>query len=62
MAWKIIKETYNSALKADECEIIMDAEADSATLPKCCPGSSAMVADESGVMFVVNASGEWKKI
>ncbi len=62
MAWKVIKETYNPALKADECEIIMDSEADSATLPNCCPGSIAMVAEEKGAIFVVNASGEWKKI
>ena len=62
MPWKIVKETYNPVLKADECEIVMDSEADVADLPKCCTGSMAMVAEEKGAIYMVNASGEWKKI
>ncbi|MBO7274900.1 MAG: hypothetical protein J6V15_00855 [Clostridia bacterium] len=40
---------------------IVDGEADVASLPPCCPGSSAVAVDE-GLLYMVNASGAWKKM
>ena len=48
---------YNQAPK----RVIVDSESDVATLPSCYPGSSAIAVDE-GVLYMVNASGEWKKM
>lgn len=39
-------------------KFIMDSEDDVKSLPKCCPGSIAIVA-EGGKTYVVNASGAW---
>lgn len=39
---------------------IADSEADISALPKCCTGSTAIVA-EGGVVYMVNASGAWVK-
>ena len=40
-------------------EYICDTDADVKNLPKCCAGSTALVV-ESGKIYMVNASGEWK--
>lgn len=47
-------ETYRN-------EYILDSTADAASLPKCAPGSVAIVADKDGPVYMVNASGEWKE-
>lgn len=41
-------------------DFVIDTDADVATLPSCATGSAALSV-ESGSVFVVNASGEWKK-
>lgn len=48
-------ETYRN-------EYILDSAADAASLPKCAPGSVAVVADKGGAVYMVNASGEWKEL
>lgn len=62
MAWKIVEEVYIPSLKMDKVKIVMDSTEDAKNLPKCCPDSTAYVADKDLTCFVVNASGEWKKI
>lgn len=58
MAVKMIDQNYNAVLDSYEREWLVDTEADVATLPECCAGSTALVV-ETGVVYVVNASGEW---
>lgn len=43
-------------------EYILDSAADAAALPKCAPGSVAIVADKDGPVYMVNASGQWKEL
>lgn len=59
MAYKQIDETYCPYSRGRKKEFICDTDEDIKKLPKCCAGSSAMVV-ESGKIFMVNASGEWK--
>ena len=61
MAIKLIKREYCGG-DDYHCEFIMDSAADAANLPKCCTGSTALVADKDGALFMVNASGEWKEM
>jgi hypothetical protein len=59
MAYKCIEKKWD---KYSECYVdkfICDSESDIADLPKCNPGSMAMVAIEGSPVYVVNASGEW---
>lgn len=42
-------------------EFILDSEDDVKLLPKACPGSTAIVADGSHKVYMVNASGEWRE-
>jgi hypothetical protein len=44
----------------DRKEIICDTEADVSSLPDSAPGSMALVVS-TGNVYMVNASGEWKK-
>lgn len=41
-------------------KFVCDTEADVANLPKCDPGSCAIVAD-GGPVYMVNASGNWSR-
>lgn len=43
-------------------EFVLDSAADVASLPKSAPGSVAVVADNSDVVYMVNASGAWVAI
>lgn len=56
MAYKEITEL----MYASQAEYICDTEADVANLPKCCPGSTAVVV-ATGNLYVVNASYQWVK-
>lgn len=58
MAYKCIEKKWG---KVDDCtyKFICDSEDDIANLPKCNPGSMAIVAVEGSPVYVVNASGEW---
>ena len=58
MAIKMISKEYCPCLDSYKKDYIVDAEADVATLPQCCPGSTALVV-ESGTAYMVNASGVW---
>ena len=58
MAIKLIKREWQSG-DDYHCEFIMDSAEDAADLPQCCAGSTAIVADKDGAIFMVNASGEW---
>ena len=60
MAFKLIDKSYCAYLQDHRCKFVVDAESDIAKLPKCCTGSTAIVADETHKCFMVNASGEWK--
>lgn len=44
------------------CEFVLDSADDVANLPKCAPGSTAIVAAEGAPMFMVNASGQWEEL
>lgn len=43
------------------CQFIIDSAEDVANLPECCTGSTAIVADKGGAIYMVNASGEWRE-
>ena len=58
MATKLVNKEWCVCLNAYQCDYIVDTEADIATLPECCTGSSALVV-ESGAVYMVNASGVW---
>lgn len=58
MAYKVISEEWCSELAAYRHEFILDSNADVASLPSCCAGSSALVSN-SGKVYIVNASGKW---
>lgn len=58
MATKMINKEYCSYLDDYKQDFIVDTEADIATLPECCTGSKALVA-QTGVNYIVNASGAW---
>lgn len=58
MATKMINKEYCSCLDDYKQDFIVDTEADIATLPECCTGSSALVV-ETGSVYIVNASGDW---
>ncbi len=58
MATKLVNKEWCVYLNAYQCDYIVDTEADIATLPECCTGSSALVV-ESGAVYMVNASDVW---
>ena len=62
MAIKLVQETYCPYVDGNRRSYVIDSAADAESLPKCCPGSTAMVADAGGAMYMVNASGEWKEL
>ena len=49
------------SLGTSKTKFIMDSEADAASLPECRPGSYALAVD-GGIVYMVNASGVWKKM
>ena len=62
MAIKLTNKTYSAAASDFIHNFVLDSAADSANLPDCAPGSTAMVADVGGPVYMVNASGEWKEL
>lgn len=60
MAYKLVAQRWSPVLGSTKKKYIADTESDIASLPKCCTGSTAIVAD-SGVGYMVNASGVWVK-
>lgn len=59
MAIELISRRRNAYTDCRYEEYICDTDADIENLPKSCVGSTAMVV-ESGKIYMVNASGEWK--
>ena len=60
-----IKLTDQKWCEEQNCTIktyVVDSEADIANLPTCGTGSTAVVADETGGIYMVNASGEWRAV
>lgn len=62
MAIKLIEKTGCFEAGVCRCEFVMDSAADAANLPKCGPGSTAIVAAKGGGIYMVNASGEWEEL
>ena len=62
MAIRKISCEYCPAADEYREEFVLDSATDVADLPECCPGSTAMVADKDGAMYMVNASGEWVEV
>lgn len=60
MAIKCVDRVWCPALKTFRHSYVMDSNSDAANLPKCCPGSTAIVAASGGNVYMVNASGEWE--
>lgn len=61
MAIKRIDKEWCSELGDYAYSFVLDSDTDVANLPKCCPGSTAVVADIGGKAYMVNASGEWRE-
>jgi hypothetical protein len=61
MAVKLIDEVYCPHVDDYRRTYIMDSDDDAASLPSCCPGSFAIVANEGGGVYMTNTSGEWRK-
>lgn len=57
MAFKLIRAEWRSGIGGVK-EFVLDEEKDVAALPKCVPGSAALVV-ATGNVYIVNASGEW---
>ena len=62
MAIKCIKSEWCTENADYVREFVLDSADDVANLPKCCPGSTAIVATKGGAIYIVNASGEWVEI
>lgn len=58
MAHKQIDEIYCPYVEEMRKEFLCDTDADFATLPKCCMGSTA-VSIETGNVRIVNSNGDW---
>jgi hypothetical protein len=61
MAIKLIEESYCPYMDDNRHSYVIDSAADVASLPKCCTGSIAVVAEKGGAVYMVNASGEWRE-
>ena len=61
MAIKKISSVWCPLAEEYRCEFILDSINDVANLPKACVGSTAIVVDGSQMVYMVNASGEWKE-
>ncbi len=62
MAIKAIKSEWCTHLNDTRYQFVIDSPDDAANLPKCCPGSTAIVAAKDGAMYMVNASGQWGEL
>lgn len=67
MAYRIISGEYNefdtiNGFRPAVLAFVLDSANDVASLPKCSPGSTAMVAAKGGPIYMVNASGNWEEL
>ena len=58
MAIKLINQEFCPYSKETKKEFLCDTDADFASLPTACTGSTA-VSIESGSVMIVNTTGEW---
>ena len=61
MAVKLIDEIYCPHVDDYRRTFIIDSDEDAIKLPKSCPGSFAIVADEGGSVYMTNTNGAWRK-
>lgn len=62
MAIKLMEQKWCEEQGCAINSYIVDSESDIANLPTCATGSTAMVADKTGGIYMVNASGEWRAV
>lgn len=63
MAFKLVEEHIFSPNQGDvRKHFVCDSVYDISNLPECISGSTAIVADKGGTIFMVNASGEWREL
>lgn len=62
MAIKCVERKWCPEVGDYRQQFVMDSADEVANLPKCCSGSTAIVVEEDGAMFMVNASGEWGEL
>lgn len=62
MAYKLINSIFSAQANDFIREFVVDSEADVNILPLSCAGSTAIVAEENGAIFIANTRGEWRKI
>lgn len=62
MAIKMISREWCCVRNEYVQSYILDSASDVESLPACTPGSTAIVADTDGPVYMVNASGEWKEL
>lgn len=62
MAFKLTDQKWCEEQNCIVKHYVVDSDADIAKLPECATGSTAMVADKTGGIYMVNASGEWRAV
>ena len=62
MAIKLISTEYCACLDKNVYHYVLDSASDAAGLPECATGSTAMVAEKDGALYMVNASGDWEEL
>jgi len=62
MAVKMISHEWCPCVNEYRRSFVLDSANDASSLPKCCVGSTAIVAAKDGPMYMVNASGEWEEL
>lgn len=62
MAIKLMDQEWCGVQNCTIKHYVVDSESDIAKLPTCATGSTAMVADKTGGIYMVNASGEWRAV
>lgn len=62
MAIKLMEQKWCEEQGCAINSYIVDSESDIAKLPTCATGSTAMIADKTGGIYMVNASGEWRAV
>jgi hypothetical protein len=62
MAFQMIKSEWCPIANDYRRSFVLDSAADAKNLPKCCAGSTAIVAEKDGSAYLVDASGEWREV
>lgn len=62
MAIKLINIEWTPGTALFRNTYVMDSAEDAQNLPDAPTGSTAIVAEQNGPIYIVNASGEWKEL